>query len=45
MLEKEQDENQVSPGLQPGSRIPIPPRLAGFMKVNDTPAEAAEEIV
>jgi hypothetical protein len=42
MLEKEPAKNQVSPGLQPRKPSPNTTELAGFMKVNDTPAEAAE---
>jgi hypothetical protein len=38
MLEKELPKNQVSPGLQPGKSYPNTTELAGFMKVNDTPA-------
>jgi hypothetical protein len=41
MLDKELQKNQVSPGLQPGKPYPNTTQLAGFMKVNDTPAEAA----
>jgi hypothetical protein len=40
MLDKKPVENQVSPGLQPGKSYPNTTGLAGFMKVNDTPAAA-----
>jgi len=39
MAEKESVGNQVRPGLQPGKSYPNTTELAGFMEVNDTPAE------
>ena len=39
MTEKEPARNQISP---PGLVVSHTTELAGFMKVNDTPAEAAE---
>jgi hypothetical protein len=43
MIEKEHEKNQSSlPSPQPGKSYPNTTELAGFMKVNDTPAEAAE---
>jgi hypothetical protein len=38
MVEKETQKNQTWPGLQPEKPYPNTAELAGFMKVNDTPA-------